>query len=299
MSVTRHKRQIFLFLAAIFVPAGALIGLASRLMYQDRELAAKRAVDQRRAAVDQVRRELSSRLEAIKLQEINRLMRPPGPSGARGSENPAVISVASLENDRLVLPWEAASPRGEPVSKEFAQLSQVGETRELIEKNYAAAAEAYRLALASAKRAGERGEARLALARTLVKAGRAGDASSQYRLLLSDPAEARDEQGVGYRIYAAERLLAAGRDSDAVRSFLGTLINGDSRLTLPELYMIRPLISSPPDIRTGQKLAERIVVCPVDVPACSSTQRESDLLLLLPTVPSPINPLRSCPPISQ
>jgi len=259
MSVTRHKRQIFLFLAAIFVPAGALIGLASRLMYQDRELAAKRAVDQRRAAVDQVRRELSSRLEAIKLQEINRLMRPLGPSGARGSENPAVILVASLENDRLVLPWEAASPRGEPVSKEFAQLSQVGETREFIQKNYAAAAEAYRLALASAKRAGERGEARLALARTLVKAGRAEDASSQYRLLLSDPAEARDEQGVGYRIYAAERLLAAGRDSDAVRSFLSTLINGDGRLTLPELYMIRSLLGSRPDIRTGQKLAERIV----------------------------------------
>ena len=96
MSVTRHKRQIFLFLAAILVPAGALIGLASRLMYQDRELAAKRAVDQRRAAVDQVRRELSSRLEAIKLQEINRLMRPLGPSGARGSENPAVILVATV-----------------------------------------------------------------------------------------------------------------------------------------------------------------------------------------------------------
>ena len=259
MSVTRYKRQIFLFLAAIFVPAGALIGLASRLMYQDRELAAKRAVDQRRAAVDQVRRELSSRLEAIKLQEINRLMRPPGPSGARGSENPAVIFIASLENDRLVLPGEAASPRGEPVSEEFAQLSHVGETREFIQKNYAAAAAAYRLALASAKRARERGEARLALARTLVMAGRADDASSQYRLLLSDPAEARDDQGVGYRIYAAERLLAAGRDSDAVHIFLSTLINGDGRLTLPELYMIRSLLGSPPDIRTGQQLAERIV----------------------------------------
>jgi len=228
-------------------------------MYQDRELAAKRAVDQRRAAVDQVRRELSSRLEAIKLQEINRLMRPPGPSGARGSENPAVILVASLENDRLVLPGEAASPRDEPVSKEFAQHSQAGETREFIQKNYAAAAEAYRLSFASAKRARERGEAQLALARTLVKAGRADDASTQYRLLLSDPAEARDEQGVGYRIYAAERLLAAGRDPDAVRSFLSTLINGDGRLTLPELYMIRSLSGSPPDTRTGQKLAERIV----------------------------------------
>jgi signal transduction histidine kinase len=259
MTVTRHKRQIFLFLAAIFVPAGALLGLAGRLMYQDRELAAKRVVDQRRAAVDQLRRELSSRLEAIKLQEINRLMRPLGPSGARGSENPAVILIASLENDRLVLPWEAAPAPGNPVSQEFARHSQAGEAREFIQKNYAAAADAYRLALASAKRAGERGEARLALARTLVKGGRSDDASRQYRLLLSDPAEARDEQGVGYRIYAAERLLAAARDLDAVRSFLSALINGDGQLTLPELYMIRSLLGSPSDIRTGQKLAERIV----------------------------------------
>jgi hypothetical protein len=104
MRVTRHKRQIFLFLFAILVPAGVLIGLAGRILYQDRELAAKRAVDQRRAAVDQLRRELSSRLEAIKLQEINRLMRSPNSNGARGSENPAVIFTARLENDRLVLP---------------------------------------------------------------------------------------------------------------------------------------------------------------------------------------------------
>jgi hypothetical protein len=32
MRITRHKRQIFLFLAAILVPAGVLIGLAGRIM---------------------------------------------------------------------------------------------------------------------------------------------------------------------------------------------------------------------------------------------------------------------------
>jgi len=62
MRLTRHKRRVFLFPAAILAPAGALIGLAGRLMYEGRELAAKRAVDQRRAAVEQLRRELSSRL---------------------------------------------------------------------------------------------------------------------------------------------------------------------------------------------------------------------------------------------
>jgi len=53
MRITRHKRQIFLFLVAILVPAGVLVGLAGRIVYQDRELAAKRAVDQRSAAVEQ------------------------------------------------------------------------------------------------------------------------------------------------------------------------------------------------------------------------------------------------------
>src|ERR1700677_3074272 len=107
MRVTRHKRQIFLFLAAILVPAGVLIGLAGRIMFQDRELAAKRAIDQRHAAVDQVRRELTSRLEAIQLQEINQFIRGPSSEWTQDSENPAVIFVGKLEADRLLLPWEA------------------------------------------------------------------------------------------------------------------------------------------------------------------------------------------------
>ena len=50
MRVTRHKRQILLFLVAILVPAGAWVGLAGRIFYQDRELEAKRAMDQGCAA---------------------------------------------------------------------------------------------------------------------------------------------------------------------------------------------------------------------------------------------------------
>jgi hypothetical protein len=45
MRVTRHKRQIFLFLAAILVPAAVLIVLAGRIMLQEQELASKRAAD--------------------------------------------------------------------------------------------------------------------------------------------------------------------------------------------------------------------------------------------------------------
>jgi hypothetical protein len=95
---------LLLFLVAILVPAGVLIGLAGRIMYQDRELAAKRAINQRGAAVEQLRREPTSRLEAIKLREISRLTISPNSDGA-GS--PAVIVTARMENYHLVFQLEA------------------------------------------------------------------------------------------------------------------------------------------------------------------------------------------------
>jgi len=249
MRVTRHKRQILLFLAAILVPAGVLIGLAGRLMYQDRELGAKRAVDQRRAAVDQLRRELSSRLEAIKLQEINRLMRSPNGNRPQDSASPAVIFTARPEGDRLVLPWEGSAPDD---SAAFAKHREEGEAREFAKRDDAGAVAAYRLALAAAGSPSESAEARLSLARTLSKAGKPDPAARLYQTLLDAPSDARDEQGVGYRFYAAERLLAAKREPASVLSFLRKEIDGPERLTLPELYMIRSLIGA------GQKISERI-----------------------------------------
>ena len=257
MPVNRHRRQILLFLVAILVPAGALVGLAGRILYQDRELAAKRAMDQRRAAVEQARRELSSRLEAIKLQEINRLIRPPDSRGVRGSVNPAVLFTATVEHDHLALPWETPSAPDDPGS-EFAKHRQAGETQEFIQKNYAAAAEAYRLALTSARRAQQSGEARLALARALSKAGKTEEGTRQYRLLVDGPAEARDEQGVGFRFYAAERLLAGGHDADGVRTTLRNQLGGEQRLTLPELYMVRGLLGSAADRATTERISDRI-----------------------------------------
>src|SRR5580700_11875967 len=108
MRISRHKRQVFLFLAAILVPAVVLVGLASRMMVQDRELAARNAVDRRQLAVDQLRRELSARLEAIKLQEIINA------SHRRDSVNPAVVLTAAVEGDRLVLPWEIPAAKESP-----------------------------------------------------------------------------------------------------------------------------------------------------------------------------------------
>jgi len=250
MRIARHKRQIILFLVAILVPASVLIILASRIMVQDQELAAKRAADQRLAAVAQLRRELAASLEAIKLQEVNRLIR--SPNQPQDSGNPAVVFTATLDGDRLVLPWETPPA---PDSVEFARHRQEGESQEFVKKDYVAAAAAYRLALASARRPAESAEARLLLARALSNAGNADEASRVYQTLLNDSSGARDEQGVGYGFYAAERLGEMKREPDAVSSFVRREVDRETRLTLPELYMMRDDLRGT-DARISARIAQ-------------------------------------------
>jgi signal transduction histidine kinase len=251
MRVTRHKRQILLFLSAILVPAGVLVGLSGRLMYQDRELSLKRAGDRHRAAVEQLRRELVARLDAIRLQEINRQIRSTHSDTAQYSDNPAVVFTAVLRADTLVMSWEASAPE---YSAEFAKRLQDGETLELAKKDYGAAAAEYRGALNAARSPVETADARLHLARALATSGNASEANRVFQSLLKDPTGARDSEGVGYRFYAAERLLNAGVDPAAVKEFLGKEANSETRLTLPELYMIRTLLG--PDATISSRIEE-------------------------------------------
>ncbi len=216
MGIPRHKRQVFLFLAAILLPALVLTGLAGRMIFQERELAASRSIAQRRNAVEQLRRELSARLDAIRLQEI-----------VDAGHNPAVIVTATVDGDHLVLPWQVPPPEETPA---FASHREAGETAEFAKNDYAAAVAAYRQALASAANPTESAEGRLFLARALSKSGKTEDAIRIYQELLKAPADARDDQGVGYRFYAFDRLVAAGQHPavpDAIAS-----------MTLPELYLV-------------------------------------------------------------
>jgi tetratricopeptide (TPR) repeat protein len=261
MRITRHKRQIFLFVIAILLPATVLIGLAGQIIYQERELAIKRAADQRRTALDQLRRELVARLEAIKVQEINELIGAPDVYRMQGSKNPAVAFTAQLEIDRLIL-WETVGQPNLPVSPEFDRYYREGETQEFLKKDYSAASAAYRLALESARNLSQSAESRLLLARALTKGGKTTEAFRHYRALLTEAAQVRDEQGVGFCFYAAERLLDAKGDPAAVLNFLSASINAERRLTLPELYMLRSLLGSLPETQTGhlqERVAFRIV----------------------------------------
>jgi signal transduction histidine kinase len=246
MVVSRHRRQILLFLAAILIPAAVLVGLSIRTMAQDRELAAKRASDRSMAAAAQVRRELSARLDAIKSQEINRAMRV---GGANEPESSAVVFVAVVTGDRALPPWEMGVA---PDSPKFARNREDGERIEFGRNDYAGAADCYRRAGQSAATSSESAHAKLLEARALLKASQKDSAAKLYERLLAAPPDARDDQGVGYRFYAAERMIATGQESAAGNFLINSLSSGE-QLTLPELYLLRQLVGT---TETSQRIAQ-------------------------------------------
>jgi hypothetical protein len=249
MRIGRHKRQILLFVATILVPGAVLVGMSSRMVYQDQELAAARLAGQKRAALDQLRRELEARLETIKLEEINRRIR--GTSPDENSGNPAIIFTAQLEGDRLLMPWEAEAP---PEPAEFVRHREEGESREFASKDFPGAVAQYRLALSAASVA-QVPRVRMLLARALAKSGQTDEATRIYKSLLNALPDARDDLGVGVRFYAAERLLASGREKDAAIAFLRKQVEGNGWITLPELYLIRPLIPAASEPQFNRRLA--------------------------------------------
>ena len=161
----RRKRRIFLLLSAILIPAAVLITLAVRVVRQEAELAERRAVEERRDALDQLRRELSARLQAIKLQEVNRLI---GESGSGLPPDSPIVFVTPLGQDRMVLPWEEkrTSP---PPSAEFARYQLEGESFEFRADDVPGAVTAYRQALNVARGPAEKCQAQLWLGRAFSK----------------------------------------------------------------------------------------------------------------------------------
>ena len=239
----KRSRQLVLLVAAILVPAAVLIGLGFRVVRQETELSQSRLVEERRRATAQLARELTARVEAIRLQEVNRLIREPGRSFERPS-HPATVLIAEIENDRLILPWARTHSRRAEGSRGFDERKHTGEFREFVRKDFTGAAAAYREALARATEPSEIGEARTLLARTEAKAGRSEQAIETYRVLLNDRTVALDEEGVPYRLYAAERLIAAGRDVEAVQASVIADVNATRLRSPTELSLLQSLLQT-------------------------------------------------------
>jgi signal transduction histidine kinase len=231
----KWRRQILLFLLAVLVPAAVLVTLAVRLVGQERELSAKRVEAARRDAIEQLRRELSARLD------------------------PAIVFVAPIEQDRMVLPWERHDrPRS---SAGFNALLRDGETSEFIANDFPAAAAFYGKAADSTASAFDRCDGRLRLGRVLFKDGRNTDAADVFKSMLRDCGSVTDEDGIAFAWYAAERLVTDdGAGSDIVRDFVLHNAGVNRSTSLIQAYLMRSLLNHLPGVDPAvvQKLATDI-----------------------------------------
>jgi signal transduction histidine kinase len=210
----RRQRRVILLLSAILIPTTVVIVLVIRVVRQDHELSERRASAERRDTVDQLRRELSARLQALRLEEVNRLI---GQPGRRVPDSP-IVFVAPMMRDRMILPWENSDTPLRP-GAEFVRRQREGEALEFQQRDAAAAAAAYRRLLDATPTPAEHCTARLLLGRALVKAGMRAEADRGDRRMLEECDGVADSDGVPLALYAAERLISRGDDDAAAAHY--------------------------------------------------------------------------------
>jgi signal transduction histidine kinase len=233
-------RRIFLLLSAILIPATVLITLAIRVVHQETELGERRASEERRDALDQLRRELTARLQAIKLQEVNRLI---GESGPGLPPDSPIVFVTPFQEDHLVLPWEEKRVSPLP-GAEFTRHQLEGESFEFRANDPAHAIAAYTRAQDVARGALEKCEAQLWLGRALSKAAMTNDAAHVYRVMLGQCDVTADEDGIPFGLYAAERLLTTMQDVDAASAYVINRVSATHWRPPAEAYLLRSLLNA-------------------------------------------------------
>ncbi len=237
----RRTRRTGLLLAAILIPTAVVIVLVFRVVRQDRELRERRSSDARRDALAQLHRELTARLQALRLEEVNRLI---GESGTQLPPDSPIVFVAPIAQDSLVLPWEGRESDSRAPG-EFAQYQHEGELREFQKRDPVGAELWYHRALGAAHTPIEHCSARLALGRAYLNASLAALAENTDRVTLADCSDVVDADGVPIAAYAAERLLDSGRDSSLVTNYV---LRAIARLQWP----------SPTESRALRSLLQRI-----------------------------------------
>ena len=293
----RRARRTGLLLAAILIPTAVVILLVFRVARQERELGERRAADVRREALEQLRRELTARLQALRLEEVNRLI---GESGTRLPPDSPIVFVAPMAQDSMVLPWEgrgvwsqlatsgeqrvasseqrAASSeqrgaRSENTSADFLRYQHEGESLEFQRHDTVRAAASYQRALATARTPLERCTARSSLARGYLKAGMPMQAESTDRETLADCSEVTDADGVPVALYAAERLLDNGGDHALVTNFLVRAVALRQWPSPNETHALRSLLHRIPSAASTEPL-RRLTLAIHDIDQVTALARD-------------------------
>jgi signal transduction histidine kinase len=254
-----HRKQILLFLVAVILPSLVLVVFTLRMISQDRELAQKRMIDERRRVARELGQHLLVRIEKIKLQEVRAIANWTQPPASRDYGNPEVVLVGMVDGNRLLLPWES-DQETEQVHRllgrpDFAQEIQRAEKEEFSKREFPRAAELYREAMKTAEESAQIGYARLSLARALAKANRKKEALEHYRTILAQTSRVKDEYGVPLSLYAAGCMLDAGSDFEMVGERIRAELEARRWLSPAEAYLLMDLVETL--IKTAREVSIR------------------------------------------
>ncbi len=261
-----HHKQIFLFLAAVFIPCLALVIFGLQVVRQERELFGKRAAEERARRGQEIGQHLLVRLERIKLEETRQAAARPEKLAGLAYRNPETILIGLAVDGRLLLPWEfspAVQESRKTLDEEgFRGKIQAGEQAEFELKDPARAAALFRAAAAGAPGGVQNAYARLHFARALVKSGKKADAVSHYRELLRLSSSLTDDLGIPLYLYAAERLQSLEPDSAEVTERLLSAVD-EKRWSSPiETSMLGSLLEGmPPAAAAGPQADEKVRAC--------------------------------------
>jgi signal transduction histidine kinase len=246
MHARGHRKQIILFLVAVVLPSLVLIVFTLRVISQDRELAQKRIIDERRRMAREFGRRLLVRIEEIKIEEAG-----PGAdrtefSGTRAYRNREVVLIGLVDGNRLVLPWEANQEAERfhrlLMQSDFAQEIRRAEKEEFDKRDFPQAVAVYRQAMKTGRGSAQASYARLSLARALAKADREKEALEHYRTILARPPGVRDEYGVPLALYAAGPMLDAGAGFELVGDCIRAELEAERWLSPAGSYLLRDLV---------------------------------------------------------
>ena len=211
MAGRRHRAQLILFLAAVFVPCAVLVALSVWVVNQDRQLLDKRKADERKQIALQARRDLLAALDPIPLDEIRTDLEP----GQR-YRHPETVFVGWMADGQLALPWEPERDRAAARCRDllsqprFAAASHACDRLKSQPAGLAALNRCYGGATAAAENPVQAAYARWLWAKALSDAGQTAQAAVLFRTLLDLGPEIADEDGVPLKLHAAQSLLQGG-----------------------------------------------------------------------------------------
>jgi signal transduction histidine kinase len=221
------KRQAVLILLILAVPCLVLTGLGLQVDQQERQLAARRAEEERQRLATQFRSEFLAALERLKYQAV----------AGRGS----AALVADVREGKPTLPFQdkrRAERFRSSLATAFGERTAQAEKEEFGAHRLDRALELYRVAIAESRQPWERAYAGLLLARVMQKAGRTGEALRQYEATLKCPVDVTDEYGVPFVLYAANPIVEADRGNE-VLPVISAMIRDPAGLGPQALYKTR------------------------------------------------------------